>query len=160
MTQCLSSASVERVMSTHSYLDTGERQKRSAKTRDLMVQLYKELPKEKDFDTESAVQIWAKMVPRRAAIPLPKGFPSAPDKHLVKPLSDILAARVKRNKRFAILANPDLNLAEITSEELDDVCEVDECELSQGNLPTDEDEGSASAQDTDWSEESDLDIMM
>lgn len=152
MTQCLSSSSVERVMSTHYYLDTGDHQRRSAETRDLMVQLYQELPKEKDFDTESAVQIWTEMVARKTETPAPKGFPSAPGKHLVKPMSDILAARVKRNKRFVILAHPDLNLTELPLEELDDTDEAfqdNECDSPPG-----EDAGSVSSPDTDWEEES------
>ena len=77
-------------------------------------------------------------------------------------MSDVLAARVKRNKRFKILTNPDLNLAEITSEEIDEANDESheyECELSQDDLPPDEDEESASPPDTDWEEESDIEFM-
>ena len=154
LTQCLSSASVERVMSTHTYLDTGETQGRTGDTRDHMVQLYKELPQEDEFDTETAVQIWAQMVPRRTALPPQNRFPSAEGKHMVKPMRNILAARAHRNKRFLILADPDLNM-EDEPDNINQVRQDDQCDS-----PPHEDTGRVSPPDSDWDEESDRDDMV
>ena len=129
----------------------------------MMLLLYKELPKEEDLDTYTAVHIWSKMPMTERNINLPpiSSIPADGEKVLIKPKKDILEARSRRQKRFKVQMHPDL--ANITSRELNDRRVVRELEHDSEDdddedvAPTETDESLA---DSDWDIRSDYGLHM
>ena len=98
LTQMITSASVERLMSSFAYLDTAYTQNRTYENTEKTVVTYKEMPARLDkFDLDTAVYIWSTLRDRRTPIPPPVQVPQT-GKELIKARSDIIKSRKYKEK--------------------------------------------------------------
>jgi hypothetical protein len=110
-TQCLTSASVERLFSAYSYLDTAQIQGTTDDHMERLMLLYSELPSRQTFDYATAVKIWSRPIDanRRIAVATMTGIPSAVNKCLVRSQEEILKARCReRRKRTALYTDQNI----------------------------------------------------
>ena len=97
LTQMLSSASVERLFSSHTYLDTAYKQALNDQNTEIRILSYKEMPQPTKFDMDTTALIWSKMEIRKTHIPKITSIPSF-RKELIKPFSEIEKARELKEK--------------------------------------------------------------